>query len=103
MFPTVVTSMTVPAGDYVVWATGQVDQTIGTDGYLECTLDAGGTVASQAIQVNSYNYASYSLVGTGVLSSPGTIELDCVGSTNQSFGPLVDNNHLVAVPVDALN
>jgi len=46
---------------------------------------------------------SYSLVGTGVLSSPGTIELDCVGSTNQSFGPLVDNNHLVAVPVDALN
>jgi hypothetical protein len=95
--------MTVPAGNYVVWATGQANQVIGSDDYATCTLVGNGTLATQAMRPNSDTVASYSLTGVTSFSGSSTIELDCVGSTSATVGPVLRNNTLVAMRVDALN
>jgi len=101
--PATVNRLTVPAGDYVVWATGQANQVLGSDNYATCTLNGNGTVATQAMRPNSDTVAGYSMTGTTSFSSGGTIELDCVGSASSSLGPVLRNNTLVAMQVGALN
>jgi hypothetical protein len=100
--PVVVESVTVPAGNYVVWATGQVDQVFGSDNVANCTLTGNVDFASQMIKAGNVA-ASYSLTGTVSLPSGGTISLRCAGSHSASFGPFVDLNDLVALQVSALN
>ena len=101
--PVAVDRMTVPAGNYVVWATGQANQVTGSDDYATCTLVGNGTIATQAMRPNSDTVADYALTGVTSLSSGGTIELDCVGSSSATLGPVLRNNTLVAMQVDGLN
>ena len=96
-------SVTVPAGHYVVWATGQANQLLGSDNYATCTLVGNGTMATQAMRPNSDYVAGYSLTGATSLAAGGTISLQCIGSLSASMGPLLENNSLVAMPVDAVN
>ncbi len=95
-----VTSVSVPAGSYVVTATGIVGQIIGSDNIGTCDLNH---FAETSFDVADHRFGSYALTGVTTLSSPGTIELDCVGTQNASFGPDVQDNQLVAIQVDALN
>ena len=101
--PVQVDALSLPAGNYVVWATGQANQVVGSDDFATCELDAGGTIASQAVRPNSDTVAAYSLTGTTSLPSAGTIRLVCIGSPGASMGPVLRNNSLVAIKVDALN
>jgi hypothetical protein len=43
--PTTVNRLTVPAGAYLVWATGQANQVVGSDNYARCALS--GSAPSQ--------------------------------------------------------
>jgi hypothetical protein len=101
--PVQVDGVSVPAGNYVVWATGQANQVEGSDNFATCDLVAGGTIATQAVRPNSDTVAAYSLTGTTTLLSGGAIQLECVGTASATIGPVLRNNSLIAIQVDALN
>ena len=102
--PVEVTQLSLPAGNYVVWATGQANQVIGSDDFATCSLAGGGaTIAAQSVSASGDTVSAYSLTATTTLSSDGTVELDCVGSLGSTIGPFLRNNSLVALQVDALN
>ena len=101
--PVTVESLAVPAGSYVVWATGQANQLMGSDDYATCTLSGNGTIATQAMKPNSDMVAGYALTGVTTMPSGGTITLSCIGDYSSSYGPLVENNSLDAIQVNAIN
>lgn len=105
VFPTPVISKTVPAGDYVVTATGDVNQVNSpTSDVVICTLDAPGTIATQTVTVLNEFSSAYSLVGLASLPSGGTIELDCSSpTTSAGVSVSLGHNNLVADQVDAIN
>ena len=100
VFPATITSVSVPAGSYAITATGFTGQIIGTDNIGSCTLSGGATID---FNMSDHKFGTYAVTGVDTLSSPGTIELDCVGDTTSSWGPEVGDNNLVAIQVDALN
>jgi hypothetical protein len=95
VFPTTVASLTVSAGNYVVWAHG-----MGAANHdLTCSIDtSNGTVASQAVDIDS----EYSMMATAAsVADNSTISVDCTTGTTpgvQSF-----DHYLVAMKVDAVN
>lgn len=99
VFPTEIESLSVPAGSYVVSASGD-DQT--GDGGLICKIN-NGAVASDEWTSPQDGIGSYSMLGTVSFSSPGTIELDCVGASFNTVSPYMANNKLVAIQVGSLN
>lgn len=107
-----ITSLTLPAGDYVVWATGSVVKTglintTGSDNDVKCALndpDDNAVTASEA-EANGLDYEDavpYMLVATMSLPSGGTITVDCTTLTG-TVNSEVDFNSLVATKVDAVN
>jgi hypothetical protein len=92
----------VPAGSYVVWATGQVNQVFGSDSFATCTLAGDVDFATQMVKAGNV-VASYSFTGATTLPNGGTITLRCVGSYSATVGPMVELNDLVALQVNALN
>jgi hypothetical protein len=96
----------VPAGNYTVWATGTA---VGEPGYTNkdhCQLRANGSGQFSQVEM-SPTWASlatepYSMVGAASLSTSGTIGLYCFGYTASDDGA-VDNNYLLATPVQAIN
>jgi hypothetical protein len=99
VFPTEIETLTVPAGEYVVWATG--DYNTG-DGGLICTIN-NGAVATDSWTSPQEGNGSYAMVGTVSFSSSGTIELDCVGASFNTVGPFMGNNRLVAMQVGSIS
>ena len=108
-----ITQLTLPAGNYVVSATGSVVQngyfnTAGSNNDVKCSLndpDDNALTASEATANDFYNYTDavpYTLVATMSLSSSGTITVDCTTLTG-TVGAEVDFNSLVATKVDAVN
>jgi hypothetical protein len=107
-----ITELTLPAGDYVVWATGSVVKTgifntTGSDNDVKCALDDpddNSVTASQA-EANGLDYEDavpYTLVDTMSLPNGGTITVDCATLTG-TVPSEVDFNTLVATKVDAVN
>ena len=108
-----ITQLTLPAGNYVVWATGSVVQsgylnTAGSNNDVKCSLndpDDNAVTASEATANDFANYTDavpYTLVATMSLSSSGTITVDCTTLTG-TVGAELDFNSLVASKVDAVN
>jgi hypothetical protein len=99
VFPETITSITVPAGIYVVEATGMIYG--GED--VTCDLVGAGTIATVTEGFEDVK-VSYALSGTTTLTgNGGTIEVDCSGPYYDTADPAIDNNDLVAIEVDALN
>lgn len=106
-----ITKLTLPAGDYVVWATGSVVRsgifnTTGSDNDVKCALDdpADNSVTASEAEANfdDGDAVPYMLVDTMSLPSGGTITVDC--TTKDGTVPSeVDFNTLVATKVDAVN
>jgi hypothetical protein len=107
-----VTELTLPAGNYVVSATGSVVKTgifntAGSDNDVKCSLndpDDNAVTASQA-EANGLDYEDavpYMLVDTMSLPNGGTITVDCATLTGTVVSEL-DFNTLVATKVDAVN
>lgn len=106
-----VTSLTLPSGNYVVWATGSVVRhgiinTTGSDNDVKCALngpDDNAVAASEAeANFDDGDAVPYMLVATMQLENGGTITVDCTtkdGTVNSE----VDFNSLVATKVDAVN
>jgi hypothetical protein len=108
---TTITQLTLPAGDYVVSATGSVVKngifdTTGSDNDVKCVIDDpndNAVAASEATASGDYTAAvPYMLVGTVSLTTGGTITVDCATLTG-SVASEVDFNSLVATKVDAVN
>jgi len=108
-----ITQLTLPAGNYVVSATGSVVQsgffnTAGSNNDVKCSLndpDDNSVTASEATANDFNNYTDavpYTLVATMSLSSSGTITVDCTTLTG-TVGAELDFNSLVASKVDAVN
>lgn len=107
-----ITSLTLPAGNYVVWATGSVVKsgylnTTGSDNDVKCALDdpSNNAVTASQAEANGLDYEDavpYMLVDTMSLASSGTITVDCTTLTG-SVSSEVDFNTLVATAVDAVN
>lgn len=106
-----ITKLTLPAGDYVVWATGSVVRsgtfdTAGSANDVKCVLDDpdGNAVTASEAEANldDGDAVPYVLVDTMSLPSGGTITVDC--TTKDGTVPSeVDFNTLVATKVDAVN
>jgi hypothetical protein len=106
---TTITKLTLPAGDYVVWATGSVVKygtvpTTGSDNDVKCVLDDPDDNAVTASEAQAFydDAVPYMLVGTLSLPTSGTITVDCTTLTG-SVVSAVDFNSLVATKVDAVN
>lgn len=106
-----ITSLTLPAGNYVVWATGSVVRsgiidTTGSDNNVKCALDDPDDNAVTASETEANfddgDAVPYMLVDTMSLPSGGTITVDCT-TKDGSVVSEVDFNTLVATKVDALN
>lgn len=107
-----ITQLTLPAGDYVVWATGSVVKsgylnTVGSDNDVKCVLDDPDDNAVAASQAQAYgphyeDAVPYTLLGTVSLQSSGTITVGCTTLTG-TVASEVDFNSLVATKVDAVN
>ena len=107
-----ITQLTLPAGNYVVAATGSVVQsgtfnTLGSANDVKCSLNDpndNAVTASEATadEPNYTDAVPYTLVATMSLSSSGTITVDCATLTG-TVGAEVDFNSLVATQVDAVN
>ena len=100
--PQEVDGLKLPPGNYVVWATGQANQVYASDNYATCTLAGNSTIATEAVAPTSDTVVSYSLNGVASLPAGGTVQLDCVGFPSTPLGPILRNNNLVALKVDAL-
>jgi hypothetical protein len=106
-----ITQLTLPAGDYVVWATGSVVRsglinTSGSANDVKCALDDpnGNAVTASEAEANfdGGDAVPYMLVATMSLSKSGTITVDC--TTKDGTVPSeLDFNSLVATKVDAVN
>ena len=104
--PTVVTSLSLPGGHYVLWATGTVVHSLrgGADNWVVCDLVAGGTtIATQNITVYGGAEAAYALVGVTTISGSGTADLEYRGLPGDQGMEIVEDSHLVAMIVGALD
>jgi hypothetical protein len=108
-----ITKLALPAGNYVVSATGSVVQsgyfnTAGSNNDVKCSLndpDDNAVTASEATANDFNNYTDavpYTLVATMSFSSSGTITVSCTTLTG-TVGAELDFNSLVASKVDAVN
>ncbi len=106
-----ITSLTLPKGDYVVWATGSVVRsgiinTLGSDNDVKCVLDDPNDDAVTASEAEANfddgDAVPYMLVAAMQLSSGGTITVDCT-TKDGTVSSELDFNSLVATKVDAVN
>jgi hypothetical protein len=84
VFPTTVDSLSLPAGTYLVWADGTAASTDNTQSqYTAMLLTGPGMTREQDLIVNPGQHGlAFSLSGTVTLSSPGSVSLGCVDTTN---------------------
>jgi hypothetical protein len=107
-----ITQLTLPAGNYVLSATGSVVKTgifntTGSDNDVKCFLDDpdDNTIAASEAEASYGDYEDavpYVLVGTVSLPTGGTMSVECTTLTG-TVSSEVDFNSLVATKVDAVN
>lgn len=100
---TPVLSMSLPAGTYVVSAAGRIRDT-GSDRFWGCTLSGDADAAQDGTLLGSQlqESAPFSLTNSITLSSPGSVELDCL-TTSLQPPVIADRVVMTALKVDALN
>lgn len=102
-FPTPIDYLSVPAGSYVVWATGDTNKTDDGDDWGDFSLVANGQLIQEAtVPAAQADGVPYALQGTVTLTSPGTIVVGCTAGVGYSPRE-VFNHNLTVIPVDALN
>jgi hypothetical protein len=109
---TQVEAIKLPAGTYIVTATGQVGNAA-DDSTQNCQLQSGGSII-QWQEVDTFHVPlfsdrqaasdSFSLSGPVVLSGAGSVEVDC-NTTDPSTTPdgFATGVNMTAIQVDALN
>ena len=104
VFPTTVTSLTLPAGTYVLQAAGQMRYQFGINNVATCTINAPGASATQDIDASNYTAqrSPYAMAATATLSSTTTVTVACT-TPYTSNGPVLDDNSLIAIQVGGLN
>lgn len=104
VFPTTVTSLTLPAGSYALEATGQMAYRFGLNNFATCTINAPGATATQDIDASNYTAqrSPYALAATTTLSGTTTVTVDC-STAATSNGPVLDDNSFVAIQVAGVN
>ncbi|HEX3454872.1 MAG TPA: hypothetical protein VHS03_09610 [Gaiellaceae bacterium] len=94
----------LPAGTYVVWARGIIEDQP-KDQEAECKLVAGGADIEETI-VDTFATGSprlpFSLTAPATLKTTGTIEVDCISNDSAGFADAFDVS-TTAVAVDVLN
>ncbi len=94
----------LPAGTYVVWARGIIEDQP-EDQEAECKLVAGGTDVEETL-VDTFATGSprlpFSLSAPAALKTAGTIEVDCATNDSAGFADAFDVS-TTAVAVDSLN
>ncbi len=103
--PVKVQSLSLPAGTYLVWATGTVsDSNMGTG--HDCTLVSGGTTLQEekvTTSLGAYAATAISFSAPLTLTSSGSVELDCSSATDNSGSAGAFGVAITAVALDALN
>lgn len=104
--PVTVASLSLPAGTYLVWATGTVVDGNMATGH-DCLLVSGGTTLEEekvSTTTAPYTATAVSFSEPVTLPSPGSVEVKCSSATDNSAnaneGADID---ITAVTVDALN
>ena len=102
--PVKIGSLSLPAGKYLVWATGTVEDSNVITGH-DCVLASGGTtLQEEKVTTTTGPYAatamSFSVPLT--LSSASSVELDCSSATDNSMSAGAEVS-ITAVALDALN
>ena len=110
VFPVTVVSVNVPAGSYVVSATGTVTADEEKIDFANCVLGASSkTIQEQAFEhVNEIDTHSYAFNGAVTVEKESTISLQCKTQTETSntseFAPMEFKfNSIVAEKVSAIN
>jgi len=98
----------LPAGSYLVWVSGDVEDN-GNDSFATCSLVTGGTVILSNMFDQVFEGLSprngesaFSLTGAVTLSAPGSVEVDCNSNDNSGLS-FAANVAMTAVTVDAVN
>lgn len=103
MVPTTIASLTPPAGDYVVSATGAAVQQGNSNNRDHCELELNSTDFGEVDSwPTSSNSIAYGIVGTTSVSTGDTINLVCWLQSGNGIGAVTQND-LVASQVDAIN
>ena len=105
---TTVQTLNLPAGDYLLWATGEALDSANDTG-TTCKLVSGQTTVQQQ-SVDTFALgtsdrdatAAIALTGPVVLSNPGSVEVDCFANDTSGQAEVIGVN-LAAVRVDAFN
>jgi hypothetical protein len=104
--PVQVASLSLPAGTYLVWATGNVVDGNMTTGH-DCVLSSGGTTLEEekvTTTTGPYAATTVSFSEPVTLASAGSVKVTCSSATDNSAnaneGAVID---ITAVTVDALN
>jgi hypothetical protein len=98
----------LPAGSYVVWATGNVVDTP-NDADTTCNLDSGSTTIASVYFDQVFpgisprdGSGAFAVTGAVTLTSPGTILLECHSDDNSGSSD-AQSVSMTAVTVDGLN
>jgi hypothetical protein len=97
--------MSVPVGTYLVTASGRIrETTVGNDREWDCMLsgDEDSAQGGYLIGTGNQNIAPFSLTNSVTLSSPGSVEVDCLTSDPQQK-VAAERIVMTAVKVDTLN
>lgn len=103
--PVKVQSLSLPAGTYLVWATGTVYDSNVTTGH-DCSLTAGGTTLQEekiTTTTGPYGAAAVSYSAPLTLAGAGSVELDCSSATDNTMSAGAYDVAITAVAVDTLN
>lgn len=106
--PVTVQTLNLPAGTYLVWATGTVTDSA-NDTYTTCRLLSGGTTIQKqfvdhfAVGFSNRNgSAAFALTGPVTLGGAGSVDVSC-SSSDGSGSDSAGDVSIVAVALDALN
>jgi hypothetical protein len=111
VFPNSIVSVKVPAGSYVVLATGTIRDTeqLKEVSRGACDLVGGsGTIQHEEWAARDQTYESYSLAGAATLSTAGEFALLCEEEVTEEDeagigGINLEQSHITAVKIDGIN
>jgi hypothetical protein len=106
-FPAFVDGLqSLPAGNYVVWASGTARSSNSSTDVADCELSSSsGQIQSQGFETSDPNGYGYSFTGTTSLPTGGDIGLTCFESQGDQpdFGPVMfEDNSITVLQVDSL-
>jgi hypothetical protein len=99
---------TLPAGSYLLWAAGDVTDSV-NDSDADCALVSGGATIVENKFDQSFpgistreGSSSFALDGAVTLTAPGSVEVDC-SSNDNSGSSFASEVSITAMTVDTVN